>query len=144
MTKMQNRFKFRLWDKEQKKFLKTLSQGDNIDFWISLDDTGVYLVGRENSTDKTYFNDITKDVVVQCCTGLKDKNGKLIYEGDILEILHSGNKKAVVCWNKTNACYELQGEAVAYNAHITIRNDYFEIVGNIYENPELMEENNDR
>lgn len=116
---MQDRFKFRFWHKKDNK----------MQTW-----EGCH-----------FYNALCNDYLIPMqCTGLKDKNGKLIYEGDILEILHSGNKKAVVCWNKTNACYELQGEAVAYNAHITIRNDYFEIVGNIYENPELLEVKNDR
>lgn len=113
---MQDRFKFRCFYSDDKKMYYH-------DFELSK-------IAKEDE----------KFATIMQCTGLKDRNGKLIYEGDIVEILHSGGKKAVVYWNEKNVCFELRGEAVAYNAHITIRNDYFEIIGNIYQNPELLED----
>ena len=84
--------------------------------------------------------------IVMQCTGLKDKNGKLIYEGDIVRDEHSG-AVAIIEW--LSYAYSLM-------AHIRGMDDYlpledicfaceastpFEVIGNIYENPELLENN---
>lgn len=70
--------------------------------------------------------------------GKEDKNNKPIFEGDIIEIMHSNGKRAVVFWNDEKCCFDLKGEKVAYNAHLTIRKDYFEVVGNKFQNSEMV------
>lgn len=68
-------------------------------------------------------------------TGLLDKNGKEIYEGDILESDIS-KKYAPVEWNNSTASFNCISEFI----HIVPVNfKYAKIIGNIYENPELME-----
>lgn len=71
---------------------------------------------------------------VMQCTGLKDKNGKLIYEGDILKDKYGALHP--ISWN-IKGFYEADTFAVAgfYNA---IQED-MEVIGNIYENKELLE-----
>lgn len=74
-------------------------------------------------------------------TGLKDKNGKKIYEGDIIEsneIMYdnSNRKKAVVIFQ--NGCFSLKGScslSIVTNPPIEFEP---EVIGNIYENPELI------
>ena len=67
-------------------------------------------------------------------TGLKDKNGKEIYEGDILENPAYGKGK--VEWSERR--WECYAEKDEYNrGEILTRHD-IEIIGNIYENPELL------
>lgn len=74
-------------------------------------------------------------------TGLHDKNGKEIYEGDILS---NGYEKSIVVWVKEQAGFMLKLTNKEYekekwtNPMIDLRKDD-EVIGNIYENPELLE-----
>lgn len=95
---------------------------------------------------ETLFTKVDTDKLIQC-TGLRAKNGKLIYEGDIVAHINSG---CVAIIEYLSSSYSLM-------AHIGRMDDFvpieeicyteaegtpFEVIGNIYENPELLEENN--
>lgn len=77
-------------------------------------------------------------------TGLHDKNGKEIFEGDILAIeTDEGILNVNIFWDSKHALFMF--ESKKYNeedllAELVEDNTYpFEIAGNIYENPELLE-----
>lgn len=74
-------------------------------------------------------------------TGLKDKNGQEIFEKDIVDY---NGRKAIIKWHGSYATFiyrfvdELQKRAADWKP-LYLSYYRFEVVGNIYENPELME-----
>ncbi len=114
---MNREIKFRIFDTRNKKMIT-----NNVCFQIAL------------SVDGTIKSGITGDVLMQY-TGLKDKNGKEIYEGDILTYsgtTSNGNKIIrEVNYNVENARFQSGMYLLSQSIELS------EIIGNIYENPEL-------
>lgn len=74
-------------------------------------------------------------------TGLKDKNGKEIYEGDIIRAW-GRNYEIKICEMQDSDCsYFYQGWGFD-NSSLYEEHDFVEIIGNIHENPELLEQEN--
>ncbi|MBS9782028.1 MAG: DNA-packaging protein [Gammaproteobacteria bacterium] len=118
---------------------------------LRYDEDGLKVLLGNYIASKTVDN---KNLELMQYTGLKDKNGKKIYEGDILSIIVIRGENL----------YEYTTDVIYEDAEFTIKGenteqyDTFlsayagdginlaeaEIIGNIYENPELLEgENND-
>ena len=108
--------KFRVWDKELNKMFYT----DTIQF-----DNGLFF-GIDG-----HFDD--EEPAWMQYTGLKDKHGKEIYEGDIIKIPEGTSYKYYfVIWSKNRLGFTLNN-GVGFGLTYGI-----EIVGNIYENTELL------
>ena len=86
-----------------------------------------------------YMIEVIPETVGQY-TGLKDKNGKEIYEGDIVEW---AGYKMEVFWGEDigigyGFCWRPCGDNKGYHESMTGFIDEYEVIGNIYDNPELL------
>ena len=149
--KMQDRFKFRVWDKKRKEIRQT---------W-SITPFGVVV----NDVKTESYRIPLEDCIIMQCTGFKDKNCKLIFEGDIITVKYLGaqiplfgrqysnlpeDERFAIIYNydwhkfccenpnykKTCEIHSLDLDAIQINTE----NKQYEVIGNIYENPELLEE----
>lgn len=128
---MKREIKFRFWDEE----LKTYTYD-------------YHLIDREGCLHDEYGGRESGDsVIVEQCTGLKDKNGREIYEGDIVRDVEVEDDIAVIEWglekdNDVRAGYYANWQNPEYEKWVITVNDgkAFEVIGNIHENPELLEE----
>lgn len=123
--------KFRAWDKENKKMMKVSSISlENKE--IAVKDFGTYHFFR------------IKDIELMQYIGLKDKNNKEIYEGDIVLVKPGGTStyKTVVKFKEGAFIASLiDGEDYIYIFNRGFDSNDFEIIGNIYKNKKLLEEN---
>lgn len=129
-------FKFRAWDKINKEIFEI--DGD----FLYLADGKVYEVEEVSHSYQTYMSkkDVSERYTPMQYTGLKDKNGKEIYEGDILKATYFDFEYILkVIFDADDLCFSvLEDDGIScplvnYKKHYKL-----EVIGNIYENPNLI------
>lgn len=127
--------KYRAWDGMQQEMNYKVMVGN-------CDEEDLYwtcpIMWHEGAKDWLHFDDYER---IMMSTGLLDKNGKEIFEGDIVDY---NGRKAVIKWHGSYASFiyrfidEPQTRKPEWNI-LYLAYMKFEIVGNIYENPEFLE-----
>ena len=96
-----------------------------------------------NIIDETELLIPVETKTVGQCTGLKDKNGKLIFEGDLLRFTNDDGEQSIyrVFYDYVYAGWRMQ--AINFSGLDNMSNweytrEYFEVIGNIHDTPNLL------
>lgn len=129
---MPRELKFRCWDKDIKKMYRF----DKLIYCDEYNHLGFHLNPEDRDPDGGSYCNLPgmENFEIMQFTGLKDKNGKEIYEADILVIV-SMNKPVVVEWSEGSVCGAADNLVGFY---IDGFNFGCEVIGNIHENGDLL------
>ena len=130
---MSREIKFRAWLKEDKKMenVKTMDFTDKTIRCLKKNEfINAYLLRRVSFDD----------VELMQYTGVKDKNGKEIYEGDIVILNDAEEENKCIVKYKYGSYILVDGDLRENLSNVEAK--FLEVVGNIYENKNLLEENN--
>ena len=136
---MSREIEFRAWLKDKKRMVAVVDLKFLTDHYGNEKEI-VYWDENINSANYAYFDEIE----LMQYTGLKDKNGTKIFEGDIVKrsytLWTSKGEKQI---NETTFVEfdneDLRFVFIGFDYDLSIRTERIEVIGNIYENKELLE-----
>lgn len=148
--------KFRVWDTKSKKFLEFIPPRE---YMLDCDEWDHHDLDADGEGSLTYPNTVCQTtfgnrLIWQQFTGLYDNNKKEVFEGDIIETLDYGDEKNnyelcpdgdrhKICYGKVYsgekfAPFDLEGRLYDFYGSFP---EHFIVIGNIFQNPELLEKN---
>lgn len=131
--------KFRAWDLDDKKMRKVVAIKESI--WGDCEEAHILMCDFDKSPeDKATDVRLSVNYDLMQYTGLKDVNGREIYEGDL--VITPLSSPYLVEYDEERAAYVLEWveNEDRYEEFLGME---LEVIGNIYENPELLEETNE-
>lgn len=137
--------KFRAWDKENDRMIYPSTEG----VCFELDDDGINILDVSGDYPEDHTFPAIDSFLMQS-TGLKDKNGVEIFEGDVVSVRNHPFQKT----EKSGAGIEIDGDyAISWNEGdltwcagnllLARLKPYVTVAGNVWENPELLEKDNE-
>lgn len=147
--------KFRAWNKEEKCMIYSDEVYPKSEYKFEFEIfnnfklTLMKMINRENAYHKDgeethieYFEPV--DAEIMQYTGIKDSNGNEIYEGDIVKIEDYFGEDLIgnIIYDEATAGYVFHkgNERNYFQMTLDLENYVYYVIGNIYENPELLEE----
>ena len=133
--------RYRAWINTEKRMIKT---GDllDIDYENEVITTQRVYFYFDNGLpdDRDLDNFVFEEIKLMQSTGLKDKNGKEIFEGDIVKMAKDVYSEPIYyeVVRHRGGAYRL--ESKQHGCELWLRHTDCEVVGNVYENPDLLED----
>lgn len=128
--------KFRAWDSSKKEMFTDT---------FAITESGQVVVVEQESVASPPDYVFVEHLVIMQSTGLHDKNGKEIFEGDIVRMRNPRDRRQIGMFQVVRVAnspmlglLDKKFTTLIFNLYEHMRN-YYEIIGNIYENPELLE-----
>ncbi len=155
---MNREIKFRTWDKENKEF----SEWTNRDPCFDTATGKIFFWERTRKEDGSFSGDIILEdynnrFILQQYTGLKDKDNREIYEGDIVkykrgysvtyeipkgvfrsELVEQGEYVGEIIFIFPSFCWSYDHKKCDDIEPLRLARDRYEVIGNIFQNPELL------
>ena len=106
----------------------------------------IWIIDEDSAAGEWIVNN---DIHLMQSTGLFDRNGQEIFEGDVLEIEDEGEVlgNAKLTWHNEQAVFMIEAISVddiaPFHEILSDESYSYRVVGNVYENPELLEDANE-
>lgn len=135
-----DKIEFRIWDKDDS-YMLTYENYNTDEYFFQFDNFGKVEVYKANIPssypDEGIGYDKLTNIEYMRCTGVLDSNSKEIYEGDIVfDEDGEYSKTCIIIWDDELAGF--LGRAIEDSDTYSMQEIDGEIIGNIYENPELL------
>ncbi|MDP0485111.1 YopX family protein [Bacillus subtilis] len=131
---------YRVWDG------KRMYYSDDDELTMIIEPSGAWEVKKYGMRGKTIAHSHDGKSVLMWGTGLNDKKGKDIYQKDITDesYIHPMSKENIIdryVIERKNGFDRMEyvGEKEGFYRHLWLWSDEVEVIGNIYQNPELLE-----